>query len=151
VNRHCWGGQVEEDEWLWHLARIKVERNAYRILVEKPGGKRPFRKPRYRYEHNTKTGLKEIRWNGEDWVHVTRDRENCRNPMDMEFKFRVLQDARNFLVTWGAVSSSTRTLLHCVSINNNNKNNNNNKWRMQIFNYISCEVETEFNLWTFSD
>jgi hypothetical protein len=99
VNRHCWGGQVEQDEWVRQLARIKVERNAYRILVGKPRGKRPIRKPRCRYQYNIKTGLKEIGWNGEDWVHVTRDRDNCRNPMDTEFKFRVLQDARNFLAT----------------------------------------------------
>jgi len=60
MNRHCWGDQVEEDEWLWHLERMKLERNAYTILVGKPGGKRPFRKPRYRYQYNIKTGLKEI-------------------------------------------------------------------------------------------
>jgi hypothetical protein len=78
---------------------MKVERNAYRIFVEKPRGNRQFRKPRYRYQHNVKTGLKEIGWDGEDWVYVTRDRDNCRNPVDTEFKFRVLQDARDFLDT----------------------------------------------------
>jgi len=127
VNGDCWGGQVEEDDWVRHLARMKVERNAYRILVGKPGGKRPIRKPRWRYQYNIKTGLKVTGWNGEDWVQVTRDRDNYRNP---EFKFRVLYDARNFLATWGAVSSSTRTLLHCVSINHHN----NSKWGIQIFN-----------------
>jgi hypothetical protein len=76
-----------------------LERNAYTILVGKPGGKKPFRKPRCRYHYNIKTGLQEIGWNDEGWVHVTRDRENCRNLMDMEFKFGVLQDARNFLAT----------------------------------------------------
>ena len=59
--------------------------NAYRILVGKHGGKRPFRKPRGRYQYDIKTGLKEIGWNGEVWVHVTWDRDNCRNPMDAKF------------------------------------------------------------------
>jgi len=29
--------------------------------------------------------LKIFGWNGEDWVHVTRDRDICRIPMDTEF------------------------------------------------------------------
>jgi len=65
-----------------------------------------------------------------DWVHVTRNRDDCRNPMDTEFKFRAVQDVRNFLATWGAVTSSTRTPLPCIIINHHN----NSKWRMQILN-----------------
>jgi hypothetical protein len=67
--------------------------------VGKPEEKRPFRKPRRAYEFNIKTGLKEIGWNGEDWVHVTRDRDKCRNLVDKELNLRVLYDARKFLAT----------------------------------------------------
>jgi hypothetical protein len=28
--------------WAWHVARIGEKRNVYRILVEKPEGKRPL-------------------------------------------------------------------------------------------------------------
>jgi hypothetical protein len=36
------------------------KRNAYRILVGKPEGKRPLGRPRYRWENNIKIYLREI-------------------------------------------------------------------------------------------
>jgi hypothetical protein len=41
-------------------------RNAYRILVGKSEGKRPFGRPRNRWEDNIRTYLKEIGWEGVD-------------------------------------------------------------------------------------
>jgi hypothetical protein len=35
-----------------------VTRNAYRILVGKPEGKRPLGRPRHRWEDNIKMGLR---------------------------------------------------------------------------------------------
>jgi hypothetical protein len=49
-----------------HVARIGEKKNAYRILVGKPGGKRPLRRPRRRWVDNIKMDLKEIRWDGLD-------------------------------------------------------------------------------------
>jgi hypothetical protein len=40
--------------------------NAYRILVEKPEGKRPLRRPRCRRVDNIKMDLREIGWDGFD-------------------------------------------------------------------------------------
>jgi hypothetical protein len=37
-------------------------RNVYRILVEKPEGKRPLERPRRRWEDGIKMDLKEIGW-----------------------------------------------------------------------------------------
>jgi hypothetical protein len=37
-------------------------RNAYRILMGKPEGKRPLGRPRRRWEDNVKMYLKEVRW-----------------------------------------------------------------------------------------
>jgi hypothetical protein len=36
--------------WAGHVARMGVKRNAYRILVGKPEGKRPLGRPRRRWE-----------------------------------------------------------------------------------------------------
>jgi hypothetical protein len=46
--------------WAGHVARMGVKRNAYRILVGKPEGKRPLGRPRRRWVDNIKTDLREI-------------------------------------------------------------------------------------------
>jgi hypothetical protein len=45
--------------WEGHVARME-KRNAYRISMGKPEGKRPLRRPRRRWEHNIKIDLREI-------------------------------------------------------------------------------------------
>jgi hypothetical protein len=40
--------------------------NAYRILAEKPDGKRPLGGPRRRRESNIKMGLRDTGWGGMD-------------------------------------------------------------------------------------
>jgi hypothetical protein len=39
---------------------MREKRNAYRILVGKPAGKRPLGRPRHRWEDNIKIELREI-------------------------------------------------------------------------------------------
>jgi hypothetical protein len=46
------------------------KRNACRILVGKPEGKRPLRRPRRRRVDNIKMDLREIGWDGVDWIDV---------------------------------------------------------------------------------
>jgi hypothetical protein len=50
--------------WTEHVARMGEKRNAYRILVGKPEGKRPLRRPRRRWVDNIKMDLREIGWDG---------------------------------------------------------------------------------------
>jgi hypothetical protein len=40
------------------------KRNAYRILLGKPEGKRPLGRPRRRWMNNIKMDLREIEWDG---------------------------------------------------------------------------------------
>jgi hypothetical protein len=42
------------------------KRNAYRILVGMPEGKRPLGRPRRRWVYNIKIDYREIGWNGMD-------------------------------------------------------------------------------------
>jgi hypothetical protein len=44
---------------------------ACRFLVGKPEGKGPLGRPRRRWEGSTKTGLKEIGWDGMDWIDLS--------------------------------------------------------------------------------
>jgi hypothetical protein len=48
-------------------------RNAYQILVGKPKGKRPLRRPGHRCE-NIRTNLQKIEWEGVDWIHLAQER-----------------------------------------------------------------------------
>jgi hypothetical protein len=43
-----------------HVAYMKKQRNAHRLLVGKPKGKRPLGTPKHRWEDNIKMDLKEI-------------------------------------------------------------------------------------------
>jgi hypothetical protein len=53
-------------------------RNAYRILVEKPEGKRSPRRRRRRGVDNVKMDLGEIGWDGMDWIDLAQDRDQWR-------------------------------------------------------------------------
>jgi hypothetical protein len=50
--------------WAGHVARMGEPRNAYRILVGKPEGKRPLGRPRRRWVDNIKTDLRKTGWDG---------------------------------------------------------------------------------------
>jgi hypothetical protein len=56
------------------------KRNAYRILVEKPEGKRPrpLGRPRRRWANNIKMDLREIGWDGMDWTDLAQNGDRWR-------------------------------------------------------------------------
>jgi hypothetical protein len=53
-----------------HVARMGEKRNAYRILVGKPEGKRPLGRLRRTrtWLDNIKMDVREIGWRGMDWI-----------------------------------------------------------------------------------
>jgi hypothetical protein len=55
---------------------MRVKRNVYRLMVEKPEGNRPLGRPRCRWIDRIKIGLLEIRLDGVDWIGLAQDR--CR-------------------------------------------------------------------------
>jgi hypothetical protein len=61
--------------WAGHVARMGEKRNAYRILVGTPEGKRPLGRPRRRWVDNIKIDLREIGWDGGDWIDLAQDRD----------------------------------------------------------------------------
>jgi hypothetical protein len=61
--------------WAGHVARVGEERNAYRILVGKPEGKRSLGRLRRRWEDNIKIELREIKCGSMDWIDLARDRD----------------------------------------------------------------------------
>jgi hypothetical protein len=54
------------------------KRTAYRILVGKPEGKRTLGRPRRKWVYNIKMDLREIGWDGMDWIDLAQDRDQRR-------------------------------------------------------------------------
>jgi hypothetical protein len=60
------------------------KRNAYRILVGQPEGKRR------KWVDNIKMDLREIGCDGVDWIDMAQDRQQWRSLVNMVLHFRVL-------------------------------------------------------------
>jgi len=50
----------------------------YRVLVGKPGRKRPLGRPRRRWVDNIKMDLQEVGCGGMDWIKPAQDRDRWR-------------------------------------------------------------------------
>jgi len=59
-------------------ARMGVERGVYRVLVEKPEGKRPPGRPRRRWVDNNRMELQEVGCGYMDWIGLAQDRDRWR-------------------------------------------------------------------------
>jgi hypothetical protein len=64
-------------------------RNAYNILVAKPEGKKPLGRHRNRWEENIRMSLREIGWEGVDWMHLAQERDQQRDSMNTVLNLRV--------------------------------------------------------------
>jgi hypothetical protein len=73
----------------WHVARMGENRNAYRILVGEPEGKRPLGRPRLRWVDSIKVDLREIGWGGMDWIDLTQDRDQWRTLVNTVMNLRI--------------------------------------------------------------
>jgi hypothetical protein len=65
------------------------KRNAYRILVGKPEGKSSLGKQRRMWVDNIKMDLREIGWDGIDWIDLAQDRNQWRALVNTVMNFRV--------------------------------------------------------------
>jgi hypothetical protein len=65
------------------------EKNTHRILVGKPEGKRPLGRPRHRWVDNIKIDLREIGWDGMDWLNLAQDRDQWRALVNTVMNLRV--------------------------------------------------------------
>jgi hypothetical protein len=65
------------------------KRNAYRILVGKPEGRRPLGRPRRRWVDNIKIDLREIGWVGMYWIDLAQDRDQWRTVVNTVMNLRV--------------------------------------------------------------
>ena len=61
--------------WAGRVARMGEERRVYRVLVEKPEGKRPLGRPRRRWVGNIRTDLQEVGRGYMVWFGLAQDRD----------------------------------------------------------------------------
>jgi hypothetical protein len=65
--------KVEEDEIGGSSSTNGEKRNTYRLLVGKPEGKRPLRRPRRRWVGNIRMDLGEVGCGDVDWIGLAQD------------------------------------------------------------------------------
>ena len=64
-------------------------RGVYRVLVEKPKGKRPLVRPRRRWEDDIKMDLQEVGRGDMDLIELAQDRDRWRAFVTMVMNLRV--------------------------------------------------------------
>jgi hypothetical protein len=101
--------------WAGHVARMGEKRNAYRLLVGKPEGRRPLGRPRRRWVDNIRMDLGEVGWGYVDWIGLAKDRNRWSALVKSVLNLRVSLNAGKLSsgLTSSGLSSSAQ--LHIVS------------------------------------
>jgi hypothetical protein len=63
--------------------------NAYRLRVEKPEGRRPLGRPRYRWVDTITMDLGEAGWGDGDWIGLAQDSDRWRALVNSVLNLRV--------------------------------------------------------------
>jgi hypothetical protein len=63
------------------------------VLVGKPEGKGPLKRPRHRWEDTIRMNLREIGWEGVNWMHLAQDRDQwqalVKTVMNLQVPYKV--------------------------------------------------------------
>jgi hypothetical protein len=65
------------------------DRGVHRVLVGKPEGKRPLRRPRHRWQDNIKMDLQEVGRGYGDWMKLAHEKNRWRALVGTVRDFRV--------------------------------------------------------------
>jgi hypothetical protein len=75
--------------WAGHVAQMREKKNAYRLLLGKPGGRRPLGRPRCRRLDNIGMDLVEVGWGYVDWIGLVQDRDRWKALVNSVLNLRV--------------------------------------------------------------
>jgi hypothetical protein len=96
--------------WAGHVAQMGEKRNAYRLLVGKPEGKRPRR-----WLDNIRMDLGEVEWGDVDWIGLAKDRNRWRAVVNVVINLRVPRNAGKLPSGQTNVGHSSSAQFHIVS------------------------------------
>jgi hypothetical protein len=65
------------------------KRNAYRLLLGKPEGRKPLGKPRRRWMDDIRMDPGQVEWRNVDWIGVAQNRNSWRALVNAVLNFRV--------------------------------------------------------------
>jgi hypothetical protein len=68
---------------------MSEKRNAYRLLVGKPEGKRSLGRPRCSWVDNIEIDLGEIEWVGVDWIGLAQEKNKWRALVNAVMNLRI--------------------------------------------------------------
>jgi hypothetical protein len=88
------------------------KRNTYRISAGKTEGERALGRPRRRSMGNIKMDLREIGWDGGDWIDLAQDMDQWRALVNTVMNLRVPENGGKFLSSSTIGGFSRRTQLH---------------------------------------
>jgi hypothetical protein len=97
--------------WAGLVALMGEKKNAYRLLVEKPEGKRPLGRPKRRWVDSNRMDLGEVGW-GDDWIGLAQDRNRWRALVNSVLNPRVPYNAGKLSsgLTSSGLSSSAQLI-----------------------------------------
>jgi len=75
--------------WAGHVALMGEESVVYRVLVEKPEGRRTLGRPRRRWVDNIRMDLQEVECGYMDWIGLVQDRDRWRTLVSAVMNLRV--------------------------------------------------------------
>jgi hypothetical protein len=75
--------------WAGHVAQMGEKRNAYRLLVGKPEGRRPLGRPTRMWLDNIRMDLVEVGLSDVDWICLAQDRGRWRALVNSVLNLRV--------------------------------------------------------------
>lgn len=68
------GDEIKKGETGRACSKHGQDEKAFEILVGNPQGNRPLRRPRRRWENNTKLDLMKIVWEGTNWIYLVQNK-----------------------------------------------------------------------------
>jgi hypothetical protein len=110
--------------WAGHVVRVE-KRNAFRIFWKVHKESEPVERPRHRRKDSIKLDLRDLGWDGMDWIYLAQDMDQCsalENPiMNLRVPYYIFITARwqcsagKLLSGRAARGFSRRARLHGVS------------------------------------